>query len=95
MNDLAIQTINARIENKTAELCKRSPLFWLDELPDKLPILLLQGAKDKRVSAVSSEKMQQLQRPYRLVIYEHGGHALNEHGKEARQEVLRWFTKYL
>src|SRR5690606_22200843 len=64
--------------DKSAELRKRSPLFWTEELPEDLPILLLHGARDQRVSTFSSirmaEKLQMHNRPYRLIIYEDGGH---------------------
>jgi hypothetical protein len=35
------------------------------------------------------------ERPYRLVIYEKGGHSLREHDKEVRKEIVNWFRKYL
>lgn len=86
-------------DNKTAELRKRSPLYWVEELPKDLPILLQHGARDPRVSPFSSlrlaERLQELERPYRLTIYEDGGHGLEEHHKEASRELVRWFRKYL
>lgn len=86
-------------ENKTAELHKRSPLFWVEDLPKNLPILLQHGARDKRVSTLSSirmaERLQSLERPYRLVIYEEGGHGLREHEKEVSRDLTYWFRKYL
>ena len=85
--------------HKTTELRKRSAVYWAKELPKDLPILLLHGARDQRVSTASSlrmaEKLQTLERPYRLVIYEKGGHSLREHEKEVRKEIANWFRKYL
>ena len=86
-------------KNKAAELRKRSPLFWAEQLPNDLPVLLLHGARDQRVSTFSSirmaEKLQTLNHPYRLVIYEDGGHGLREHEKEVRRAIVSWFEKYL
>ena len=86
-------------KNKTTELRKRSPLFWAEELPKDLPVLVLHGARDQRVTTFSAirmaEKLQTLNRPYRLVIYEDGGHGLREHEKEVRKTVVNWFKKYL
>lgn len=86
-------------ENKAAERRKRSPLFWVEDLPKNLPILLQHGARDKRVSTLSSirmaERLQSLERPYRLVIYEEGGHGLREHEKEVSRDLTYWFRKYL
>ncbi len=86
-------------ENKEAELKKRSAVYWADEFPKDVPILLLHGNADWRVKSSRSLSLalefEKYRIPYRLHIYEGGDHGLNEFKTEVNNEVLNWFEKYL
>jgi len=86
-------------KNKVAELEKRSVLKWVDELSPNIPILLLHGTKDKRVSvnhsidlaaALSKNKV-----PHKLVLYPEDNHGLRQNREQANQELVNWFQAYL
>lgn len=78
----------------------RSILYWLDELPHGLPMLILHGTADTRVSPNSplelARRLQALGRPYRLVMYEGGFHGLHRgYDAEVHEEVIKWFSEKL
>mgnify|MGYP000067749762 CR=1 FL=1 len=85
--------------NKTAELEKRSVLHWLDELPNNVPMLLLHGTADKRVSVEHSKTLaaalDEAGLPNKLVIYPDDNHGLTANKTKATQEIVTWFKKYL
>ncbi|MEW6992595.1 alpha/beta hydrolase family protein [Colwelliaceae bacterium 6441] len=85
--------------NKIAELEKRSVLKWVNDLSPNVPILLLHGTNDKRVSvnhsidlavALSSNNI-----PHKLVLYPEDDHGLMLNKKKADKELVSWFRKYL
>ena len=86
-------------ENKQAALEARSAIHWVDTIDPRLPILILHGEHDNRVSLGSAQKLakmlQELKRPHRLVAYEDGSHALLERNQEVIDELLIWFDKHL
>lgn len=77
----------------------RSALYWVDELPTSLPILLLHGARDQRVDVDSTFKLasrlSELGHPYRLVVFENGSHTLAEHEREVSAQIQAWFLEKL
>jgi len=83
--------------NKMAELKKRSAIYWAEALPEKMPILLVHGEKDERVSVDNAKKManklNQHNRPFTLSIYPQEGHIF-KHKKESQDELVNWFTKH-
>lgn len=85
-------------EQRARALEARSALRWAEELPD-VPILILHGSDDQRVSAESALKMalrlQELSHPYSLIIYEGGSHSLGKHESEVRDQVIEWFDEKL
>lgn len=85
--------------HKSSALKARSALHWIDELDPKLPILLIHGERDKRVGAFQSvnmaNKLKELARPNRLIIYPDDNHNLKLNRVSAYREVVEWFKKYL
>ncbi|MGB1263116.1 MAG: alpha/beta hydrolase family protein [Cognaticolwellia sp.] len=85
--------------NKAAELEKRSVLKWLDELPDNVPMLLLHGTADKRVSVEQSKTLaaalDESGIPNKLELYPNDNHGLVANKAKATREIVAWFRKYL
>jgi len=86
-------------QKKEAELRKRSVLYWADELAPDVPILLLHGELDKRISVAQSRqlaaKLEELHHPHKLVIYPEDDHSFNQHHDEYLAEIDRWFKQTL
>lgn len=86
-------------QNKEAELRKRSVLYWADELAPDVPILLLHGELDKRISVAQSRqlaaKLEELHHPHTLVIYPDDDHSFNKHYDEFLAQIDQWFKKTL
>ncbi len=86
-------------ENKQAALEARSALCWADSMDSDLPILILHGERDERVSLNSAkglaEALRELERPHKLVIYDGGSHGLLERRNEVVDELLSWFDTHL
>ncbi len=86
-------------KNKIAELEKRSVLKWVDELSPSVPILLLHGENDKRISVDSSLKLASALSkstiPHKLVVYPDDNHGLMKNKLAANKELVTWFKKYL
>jgi len=86
-------------KDKEKALQKISPHLWAGSIPDDTALLLLHGGSDWRVlpdSALTmAQRLQQLGRSYRLVIYEGGSHSLVEHWQEVRGQIHQWFDRYL
>jgi dipeptidyl aminopeptidase/acylaminoacyl peptidase len=83
-------------DNKAKLLRERSALAWADELP-KAPILLMLGTEDERVAPGNGAKMKQrldaLQRPNRLVMFEGADHFLDP--AKVIAEAVAWFRANL
>jgi dipeptidyl aminopeptidase/acylaminoacyl peptidase len=86
-------------DNKQRELEKRSVLRWADQLNKSIPILLIHGDNDKRVSVNHSlrldAKLTALDHPHKLVIYPGEGHNLYKYKSQSIQELSRWFKQHL
>ncbi len=86
-------------KNKTAELAKRSVLKWVNELSPDVPILLLHGTADKRVSVQHSidlaESLSKNNIPHKLVLYPGDNHGLMQNKEQANKELVSWFLEYL
>lgn len=85
--------------DKQSALASRSAIKWAQKIEQDLPILILHGDKDKRVSVDSAVNMatvlRQLNHPYKLVVYENGTHGLMEHKAAVRRELANWFRTHL
>ncbi len=86
-------------ENKEAELKKRSAVYWADQFPKNVPILMLHGNSDWRVKSTNSLNLalefEKHRVPYRLKIFEGGDHGISEHRDEVDTEVINWFRRFL
>jgi dipeptidyl aminopeptidase/acylaminoacyl peptidase len=86
-------------KNKVAELEKRSVLNWTKDLSPNVPILLLHGTNDKRVSVNHSidlaASLKKNNIPHKLVLYPDDDHGLMRNKEKANKELVRWFREYL
>ncbi|TPH14602.1 alpha/beta hydrolase family protein [Litorilituus lipolyticus] len=86
-------------KNKISELEKRSVLSWVDELSPNIPILLLHGENDKRVSVKHSihlaAALTEHKIPHKLVIYPDDDHGLRKNRESANKELVTWFKTNL
>ncbi len=80
------------------ELGKRTAINFVGKLP-KIPYLLMHGKDDTTVSPDQtidmSKKMDKLNIPHKLVLFEHGDHFLKNHRKEVDRLRNEWFDRYL
>ena len=85
--------------NKEAELDKRSAVKWADRFSKNVPILIMHGNADWRVSSKQSLKLalelDQYRIPYRLMIFEGADHGLSEFRKDFYQHLIDWYDRYL
>lgn len=99
MEEVFTTLIPEYAQHPDRELSRRSPLLWADQLPREVPILLLHGSADWRVSPHESLKLAtrflELEHPHRLVVYEGAEHGIREFRDEANAEIARWFERYL
>ncbi|WP_342355302.1 alpha/beta hydrolase family protein [Pseudoalteromonas luteoviolacea] len=86
-------------KNKTSELQKRSVLRWVDQLPSDVPVLLLHGTKDKRVSVNHSitlaKAFSKTGVPHKLVLYAGDSHGLRNNKAKSHKEIANWFKQHL
>jgi dipeptidyl aminopeptidase/acylaminoacyl peptidase len=85
-------------QNKQQELQQRSVLYWAEELPSSLPILLIYGGKDNRVHPDNAKrlaaKLTELQRPVKLIEFTDADHLLTDYKEQERQAMLHWFRQH-
>jgi len=95
MEQVYFERIPGYRTEKSRVLAERSVIAWAQDLPRDMPVLLLHGDKDERVNVANGtrlhQRLDQLQRPNKLVIYPGDDHFLSHHRKEAIDEVVRWF----
>lgn len=86
-------------DNKEAELMARSAQLWPEKIPAELPVLVLHGEVDQKVTLDSAtdmaRRLQDNNHPHKLVIYDEGSHALFEHNEEVLRELVSWFETHL
>lgn len=86
-------------KNKLAELERRSVLKWVSELSPNIPVLLLHGEDDKRVSVNNSIELASAlaknRIPHKLVVYPNDNHGLMQNKEKANKELVSWFREYL
>jgi dipeptidyl aminopeptidase/acylaminoacyl peptidase len=84
---------------KESAIQMRSVLNWVEELPKHVPILLLHGVADKRVSVEHSiklaEQLKALNHPHKLKIYKGGYHSFSSFRDSVIIERETWFNKYI
>lgn len=89
----------ARFGGSDKEKKKRSALFWADKFLPTVPLLLLHGLSDSRVSPLDaiemSAKLYLSKIPHRLVMFEGADHYLTEVKKESSLLIKMWFDRYV
>jgi dipeptidyl aminopeptidase/acylaminoacyl peptidase len=99
MEDLANELVPDFQKNREAELDRRSAIKFVDKFPKDVPILLLHGNSDWRVSSEHSlmlaMEFNKYRIPYRLIIFEGGDHGLSEFRPEIDDRVVRWFDRFV
>lgn len=80
------------------ELRRRSAVYWPKRIAG-VPLLLLHGSRDPRVSVQDSldltGKLCTLGGATRLVIFEGGDHLISQHRAEWLEQTRAWFDKFL
>jgi dipeptidyl aminopeptidase/acylaminoacyl peptidase len=78
---------------------KRSALYWVDQLPKNVPILLMHGTADTRVDPQDSIRMAaELERvgiPHELVLFEEADHQLRPLRNAAMIRAYNWLDRYV
>lgn len=86
-------------EDRITTLQQRSVIHWVDQLPRNVPVLLLHGNLDGKVKAnLILELALEFEKyliPYRLVMFDKGKHAIEEHREEVFEQLTSWFHRYL
>jgi dipeptidyl aminopeptidase/acylaminoacyl peptidase len=81
------------------ETIKRSPLRWVDDLPKKIPLLIMHGSSDWRVNPLDSiemsKAMYERKIPHRFILFEGADHGITEYKNEYFNQTLNWFNRYL
>ncbi|MCU7553705.1 prolyl oligopeptidase family serine peptidase [Alteromonas sp. ASW11-19] len=99
MKKLMASMIPGFADNQKAELERRSSIYWMDELDRNVPILLLHGTDDLRVSydnaTLAAERLSALSHPHKLVTFSHGDHSLSFYRTQMLTEVIAWLDRYL
>lgn len=95
MEQVYVARIPGYQTDKAQLLAERSVMAWAEQLPKDMPVLLLHGDQDKRVSVANGtrlhQRLDQLQHPNKLIVYPGDDHFLSHHRKEAIDEVVGWF----
>lgn len=80
-------------------LVTRSPVQWAERLCPATPILLLHGTADWRVSPRDAmdmaDRLFELRRPFRMVLFEGGDHSLSEFRKETGDATRAFLDRYV
>ena len=84
---------------KKDELLRRSPLRWIKDLPKKVPVLLMHGSSDWRVSPLDtiemSKAMYENAIPHRFVFFEGADHGITEFKTEYFKQSIDWLNRFL
>lgn len=78
---------------------KRSAVLWADQLCQTTPLLVMHGTGDRRVDAMHSLdlaiKLQELHRPYKLIMYDNADHVLAGRRTESNADIRWWLDTYV
>ncbi len=81
------------------EMLRRSPLRWVADLPTNVPLLIVHGSSDWRVSADQGLKMSQelfkSKVPHRFILYEGADHGITDFRREHYRQTVEWFNRYV
>src|ERR1700722_8425715 len=86
-------------EDKEAWIKKRSAILFADKICRTTPIFIIQGTADDRVPTPQilemAKKLYELKQPFRLAMFEGGGHGVHEFYIEVPREEKIFFDDYL
>lgn len=81
------------------EMRKRSVIYWYQDIPTSLPLLILSGMSDQRVAPKDAFRFAEKACDhfifFKFVAYPQGTHGLHEHQIEMDSEIIRWFDTYV
>lgn len=81
------------------EYLKRSPIHWVDTFPKNVPILLMHGSADLRVSAEQSIALSgaffKHHIPHRFILFDGADHNITEYRDEYYAHIHTWFERFL
>ncbi|MEO8126020.1 MAG: prolyl oligopeptidase family serine peptidase [Bryobacteraceae bacterium] len=84
-------------EKPDEALQRRSARRWPEKI--SIPILIQHGAADQSVNPLQSiqmaGKLQELHRPYQLVVYDDDGHVLTRNREQRDSAVIAWFRIHM
>lgn len=84
-------------ENREAELKARSAIYWVDEFPADVPLLLMHSTTDDHVFFKQVEQLADSLEiysiPYQLQAYADDTHGLSNNRKYVISEVQNWFDR--
>lgn len=96
MTDVYKKLVPGFEKDPEAKFRERSAVFWADELT--VPILMLHGGADWRVSPTESLKLasrlQELHKTYQLFVYADDDHDLSLHREQRDQQIIAWFKQH-
>jgi tetratricopeptide (TPR) repeat protein len=97
MKDTLIDLIGGTPGTKRNEYINRSAVYWPERI--NAPLLILHGDNDWRVNVSQAKelakKLDELNKPNKLIIYPHGTHGLGEYHEDRDRRILEWFEKYI
>lgn len=86
-------------ENREAELKARSAIYWVNEFPADVPLLLMHSTTDNHVLYDQVEELADSLDvygvPYQLQAYSDDSHGLTNHREMVMKEVINWFNRYV
>lgn len=93
-----LKSIWADYEARKAEIAqRRSAIQWADRI--NTPLLLMHGGADRSVDPVQTlkfaEKLQELKKPYELIVYSGDNHTLLRNQLDRDARVAAWFKKHI
>lgn len=86
-------------DDKTKALRSRSAIYWVDKMPDNVPMLILHSKTDEHVSYEQIppflDSLKAYSVPFETAIYEDDTHGLTNHQEEVLVKITEWFDRYL
>jgi dipeptidyl aminopeptidase/acylaminoacyl peptidase len=90
------ETIPGFAGHETEALRDRSAVQWANEID--VPVLLMHGTADWRVSAVQplhlAQELQRFNKNYQLMMFANDGHGLPAHRSERYGAAIEWFKSF-
>jgi dipeptidyl aminopeptidase/acylaminoacyl peptidase len=76
---------------------RRSPLRWAEQI--RTPVLIFHGTADAQVNPRDAlrmaERLQELGRPYGLIMYPGDDHSVSRNREDLRRHVIEWFRAHM